>query len=196
MALDAQRQGLDPLQREEGVEGRERRAEIAQQGRARLDDIGDGPERLDRLHPDRAVIARVRRIERRLALGELLPIEIAAVDDGAADRRAMAADIFGRRIDDDRRAMRRAACTAAARRCCRRSAERHIRGRSPPPPRSGRHDELRDWAASRRNRRACGHRSRGENSPDRSDRRSAPRGPDPSACWRRGSRCRHRDRWR
>ncbi len=35
MALDAQRQGFEALQDEEGVEGRERRAEIAQQGGAR-----------------------------------------------------------------------------------------------------------------------------------------------------------------
>ena len=41
MALDAQRQSLDALQGEEGVERRHRRAEVAQERHARLDDVGD-----------------------------------------------------------------------------------------------------------------------------------------------------------
>ena len=40
-----------------------------------------------------------------LALREIAPGEIAAVDDQAADRGAVAAEILGRRIDDDRRAV-------------------------------------------------------------------------------------------
>ncbi len=71
----AQRQGLDALQEEEGVERRHGRAEIAQQRHARLDDVGDRPERLDRLAPDRAVIAGVGRVQQRLALGCCLPVE-------------------------------------------------------------------------------------------------------------------------
>ncbi len=81
MALDAQRQRLDALQDQEGVERREGGADVAQKRRARLDDIGDRPERLHRFRPDRAMIAGVRRIERRLALLMRFPVEIAAVDD-------------------------------------------------------------------------------------------------------------------
>jgi hypothetical protein len=40
-----------------------------------------------------------------LAIRKVRPWESAAIDDGAADRRAMASDIFGRRIDNDRRAV-------------------------------------------------------------------------------------------
>ena len=68
-------------------------------------DIGDRPERLRSLGPDRAVIGFIRLREQRKALGMLLPREIAAVDDEAADRGAVAADVFGRGIDHDRRAM-------------------------------------------------------------------------------------------
>ena len=72
---------------------------------AGLEDIGDRPERLGRFAPYRAVVAGIGRVERRLALLVLLPWKIAAVDDEAADRVAVAAEIFGRRIDDDRRAV-------------------------------------------------------------------------------------------
>ena len=102
---DAQRQRLQSLQRQERVERRHRRAEIAQQGDARLDDVGDRTERLHRLGPYRAMIARVRRIERRLAQRMRGPIERAAVDEQAADRIAVAADIFGRGMNHDRRAV-------------------------------------------------------------------------------------------
>ena len=67
--------------------------------------IGDRSERLRRLRPDGAVIGLVRLREQREALGVLLPREIAAVDDQAADRGAVAADIFRRGIDDDGRAV-------------------------------------------------------------------------------------------
>ena len=63
----AQRQRLDTLQDQERVERRHRRAQVAQQRHARLDDVGDRPERLDRLGPDRAVIAGIGRVQRRLA---------------------------------------------------------------------------------------------------------------------------------
>ena len=105
VALDAQRQRLDALKGEEGVERRHAGAEVAQQRHARLDDVGDRPERLDRFAPHRAVIARIGRVERRLALLVLLPGKVAAVDDEAADRGAVAAEVLGRRIDDDRRAV-------------------------------------------------------------------------------------------
>ena len=78
---------------------------IAQQRHPRLDRVGDRTDRLDRFRPDRAVIARIGRIERRLPFRMRGPIEIAAVDDQPADGVAVAAEIFGRRIDDDRRAV-------------------------------------------------------------------------------------------
>ncbi len=64
-----------------------------------------GPERLHRLRPDRAVIARIGRVQRRLTPFVLLPGERPAVDQKAADRGAVAAEILGRGIDDDRRAV-------------------------------------------------------------------------------------------
>jgi hypothetical protein len=99
MALHAQRQRLYALQSHEGVKGRKRRAEIAEQRRARLDDVCDRPQGLHRLDPNGAVVGGVRRVQGRLAGGVFLPVEIAAVDDCATDRRAMAANIFGGRID-------------------------------------------------------------------------------------------------
>src|ERR1700722_7500618 len=105
MALDAQGERFNALQGEESVERRNRRAEIAQQNHARADDIGDRAKRLDRLDPDCAVIARIRRVEGGLALGEFLPVEIDALDDQTAAPTAMAAKIFGRGINDDRRAV-------------------------------------------------------------------------------------------
>ena len=100
-----QRQRLEPLQKLEGVERRDRRANVAQELDARAQRIGDRSERLRRLGPDRAVVGLVRLREQREALGVLLPREIAAVDDEAADRGAVSADVFRRGIDDDRRAM-------------------------------------------------------------------------------------------
>ena len=46
---DAQGQGLEPLEEQERVERDHGRAEIAQQRHPRLDDVGDGPQRLHRL---------------------------------------------------------------------------------------------------------------------------------------------------
>ena len=87
------------------LNGLHRRAEVAQQRHAHLDDVGDRAQRLDGLRPYRAVIARVGLVQHREALGVLLPVEIAAIDDDAADRGAVAADVFGRRVHDDRGAV-------------------------------------------------------------------------------------------
>ena len=111
----------------------------------------------------------------------------------AADRCAVAADDISSSNKPRSPRHARAAGSGSARRCCRRSAECRIRGRCLRPRRSGR-PRASDWARSRRNRRGCAHRWRGGNSPGRPDRRSGPRCPDPSACWRRGSRCRRKDR--
>ena len=100
-----QRQRLESLQELEGVERRNRRANVAQQLDARAQRIGDRSERLRRLGPDRAVVGFIRLREQGEALGVLLPREIAAIDDQAADRCAVSADVFRRGIDDDRRAV-------------------------------------------------------------------------------------------
>ena len=101
----AQRQRFQPLDVQETVERARRRADVAQQRHARLDDVGDGSHRLHRLGPHRAVIGGVGLVQQREAVGVLLPVEIAAVDDDAADRGAMTADIFRRRVHHDRGAV-------------------------------------------------------------------------------------------
>ena len=64
MLPNPQRQGLEPLNELEGVEGADGGAHIAQHGDPSLDDIGDRPQRLDRFGPDRAVVARVGLVQR------------------------------------------------------------------------------------------------------------------------------------
>src|ERR1700691_1973023 len=102
MPFDAQRQGLDALQREESIERREHRAEIAEQRGPRFQNISDRPKRFCRLGPYCSVIAWVGRIQSALPLRKALPIEIATIDDNPADRRAMSAKIFRGRVNDDR----------------------------------------------------------------------------------------------
>src|SRR3546814_15178163 len=55
--------------------------------------------------PHRAVVAGIRLVQQGEALGVLLPVERAAVDDNAADRVAVAADVLGGRVHDDVSAM-------------------------------------------------------------------------------------------
>jgi hypothetical protein len=55
--------------------------------------------------PDRTVIAWVRRVQHGEAVGVLLPIEIAAVDDDAADGGTVPTDVLRRRMHDDGRAV-------------------------------------------------------------------------------------------
>ena len=50
---------------------------------------------------DQAVIGRVGLVEHREAARVRFPREAAAVDDGAAERRAVAAQEFRQRMDDD-----------------------------------------------------------------------------------------------
>ena len=83
----------------------ERRAQITQQRYPRLQNIGNRPQRLCRLGPDRAMIGLVRRVQRWLAFGKFLPVEIATINDHPANRCAMPADIFGQRMHDNRRPM-------------------------------------------------------------------------------------------
>ena len=101
MLAHAQRQGFQSLDELEGVVGAHGSAQVAQQRHPRLDDVGDGPQRLDRFRPDRAVVAGIGRVEHGEALGVGLPVEVAAIDDDAADRGAVAADVFGGGMHDD-----------------------------------------------------------------------------------------------
>ena len=78
------------------MERRERRAGIAEKYRA---DISHERRASRRVGKGYAVIARVRLGDPRVLSG-LLPVE-AAVDDHAADRRAMTADELRRGVNDD-----------------------------------------------------------------------------------------------
>ena len=99
MALDAQAERFEALQEEEGVEGGEAAAEVAQDLDAGLDDEGRqaGGEQVG---VDQAVVGVIRGVE----VGEarvVLPGEVAAVDDHAADGGAVPADELGGGVDDD-----------------------------------------------------------------------------------------------
>ena len=96
VAVHAQGQGLDALDDQEGVEGRQRRAHVAQPDRL----VADGEREIaEGLEEAQAVIGLGRLAQQReLAVA---PVEPAALDDGAADRVALAAQIFGHRVDDD-----------------------------------------------------------------------------------------------
>ena len=59
------------------------------------------------------MIRRVRRVQKRLPRGVRFPVEIAAIHDHAADRGAVAAQIFCGRIHHHRRAMIEGPLTAA-----------------------------------------------------------------------------------
>ena len=101
MALHPERQGLQAGQDQEGVEGRDRRAEVAQAEHARGDGEGEIAEGF--VQHD-AAIFRARLRQHRI-FARFRPVEGAAVDDDAADRIAVAADEFGQRMDDDVGAM-------------------------------------------------------------------------------------------
>ena len=95
----SQVQGLEALHEEEGVERRQGRAEVAQERDAGLDDVGDVPQGLERFDEVDPVIARVRLGDQReLAVG---PVELAGIDDQAADGCAVTADELGGGVDDD-----------------------------------------------------------------------------------------------
>ena len=92
----AQRQRLEPLQEEKGVERTHRRAEIAQRLGPQLHQIAVGAERL----------VELQTVIRRRGIGDhrkapVRPVERSRLHDHPADARAMAADEFGRGVDDD-----------------------------------------------------------------------------------------------
>ena len=95
--IHAYRQGLHSLQKLERVGRREARAEIAQTLCARAHDEGG---RAELLVEDDAVIARIGFGQHRELAGRA-PVEMAGIDDGAADRNAMAAEPLGHGMHDD-----------------------------------------------------------------------------------------------
>ena len=100
-----QRQGFDALDERVCVERRHWRAKVAQQRDPHLQYIGDRTNRLGGLGPDGAVVGRVGCVQRRLTARVGFPVEVAAIDDDAADRGPVAADILGRGIDHHGRSM-------------------------------------------------------------------------------------------
>ena len=98
MALDAQRHRLDALQQQEGRQRRQHGAGGALIDAAAARDIGG---RAEMLGVDQAVIGRVGLVEHREAPRVRLPGKAAGIDDGAAERGAVAAHEFGQRMHDD-----------------------------------------------------------------------------------------------
>jgi hypothetical protein len=97
-AVHAQRQRLETLQDQEAVHRRDGCAHVAQRHDARAADEGG---RSERFGIDDAVVGDVgfvEALELQLVLG---PGETSAVDDHAADRVAVAADVLGQRVHDD-----------------------------------------------------------------------------------------------
>ena len=90
---------LDALDEREGAVGRDRGTDVAQQLHARLDDVGDAVA--EHVGVAGAVVARVGLGESGELLDVLRPLELAAVDDDAADDRAVAAEELGGRVHDD-----------------------------------------------------------------------------------------------
>jgi len=97
-AVHAQGEGFDALQDHEGVERADGGAHVAQRHGAGATDVGGGAEGFG---VDHAVVGNVRLVE-ALELGFVFgPGELAAVDNDAAEAVAVAAEVFGQRMDDD-----------------------------------------------------------------------------------------------
>ena len=97
MAFHTQGQGLQALQEQEGVEGREGGAGIPQQD---CPDVRRKSRGTDDIIEADAVIARIRIADPRIfAAG--FPVEFAAFHDYTADGCAVAADELGRAVDHD-----------------------------------------------------------------------------------------------
>ncbi len=98
VALHAQRQRLDALQQHERAHRREHRASVALADGAAARDVGASAVLLG---VDDAVIGVLRLGQHREAFGVRGPVEAAAVDDGTAHGRAVAAEELGQRMHDD-----------------------------------------------------------------------------------------------
>ena len=101
-AVHAQRQRLDALQYLKGRHRAQRRAHVAQRHHARPADVGSRAQRLGVDHAVVADIGLVEPLETRLVL---CPGELARIDDHPADGGAVAAQVFGERVNDDVRAV-------------------------------------------------------------------------------------------
>ena len=101
VTLHAQGERLEAVDEVECVRRRDGRARVAQNERAEVDDEGDRAERIGKAQP---VVARVRLGDVREP-SRRLPVEPAAVDDDAAERRAVSADELCRRMHNDIRAV-------------------------------------------------------------------------------------------
>ncbi len=97
MALHPQRQRLQALEQEEGVEGADRGTEVTQELDSGLGDVGPGAQHGP---VGEAVVAGVGLVEAGVAVG-VGEVERAAVDDGAHDRVAVTAQELGGRVDHD-----------------------------------------------------------------------------------------------
>ena len=101
MTLDTQGQRLKPVDEVERTLRCDCRARVAQDESADIDNECDGVERIDEAH---AVIARVRVGEVREA-SRCLPVKLSAVDDHAAEARAVSAEELRRGVHNDVRAV-------------------------------------------------------------------------------------------
>ena len=97
VAVQPQGQGLDALEQQEGVEGRDGRAGVTQQNRP---DVGHEGSGTGGVHEAHAVVAGVRLGDGGI-LAAGLPVEGAAVHDDTAQAGAVAADELGGGVDDD-----------------------------------------------------------------------------------------------
>ena len=85
VALQTQGQRLHALQEQEGIEGRNRCARVAQENRA---DVGDERRRADRVCEGNAVVTRIRISNRRI-MPARLPVELAGINNAAANTTMM-----------------------------------------------------------------------------------------------------------
>ena len=92
-------EGFEALEEEEGIEGGERAAEIAQDLDPGLDDKGRQTGS-SQVAVDEAMVGGIGGVEVGEA-GIALPFKVAAVDDNAADGGAVAADELGGGVDND-----------------------------------------------------------------------------------------------
>ena len=100
--LQAKRQRLDALQDQEGIEGRNGGAQIAQRHHPRAADVGRRSEGFGVDHPVVARVGLVQALEPGLVLA---PRELARIHNRPAQRGAVAAEVFGERVHHDVGAM-------------------------------------------------------------------------------------------
>src|SRR5271170_4017209 len=101
-SIHSQRQRLDTLQNQKGIEWRYGCSGIAQRHYTSAADIGRRPQRFG---IDHSVIAHVRLIEPPKTPLVIRPRKFTRVDDGTTDARPMTAEILGQRVHHDVGAM-------------------------------------------------------------------------------------------